>query len=451
MLDQLAEALKSSRADFTDIRCERAWTTTAAARGRRVEGIAAMRDAGGVIRCLVHGRGWSSVSFTGFDHLGEMVTRAWEAALAVQADPPPRLAPVSPRELTLVHAIPHDPRAVPLRERRTVLDALATEVFGVDRRIADLQLSLRDEVVERWYVSSEGTKIHDIRSEGSLALVAVAAESGLTGRAVDSIALRGGWDTLLGREGWVRNVAHRAVAQLGATRPRPGELPVILDPRAAGVMIHAALAHRVEGDGPAPLRLGAEIGSPLLTVGDDASASPLRGTSSIDDEGTPAQPTLLVQSGVVVARLHTRQSAGRTGEAPTGSARAGSFRHFPSARVTNFYLRRGEGSLDDLLTGVRAGLYVSDARGVTWDGERLTLAVGEGSMIREGRLAEPIRDCLVRGTSAEWLGGLDGVANDFSWNSAASICVRGAAGSVAVTDGAPHARIRKLQVGGVTA
>ncbi|HET7042158.1 MAG TPA: TldD/PmbA family protein [Gemmatimonadales bacterium] len=451
MLDQLLDALRASRADFTDIRCERVWTSTAAARGRRVEGLAAMRDAGGVIRCLVQGRGWSSVSFTGFDHLGEMVTRAWEAALTVQADPPPRLAPVPPRELTLVHPPTHDPRTVPLPERRKVLDALSAEVFGLDRRLTDLQLSLRDEVTERWYVSSEGTKIHDLRSEGSLALVAVAREAGLTGRALDSLAIRGGWDALLGREGWAREVAERAVALLGAVRPRPGEMPVVLDPRATGVMIHAALAHRLEGDGAAPLRLGAEIGSPFLTVGDDASASPLRGTASVDDEGTPAQPTVLVQSGVVVARLHTRQSAGRTGEAPTGNARAGSFRHFPSARVSNFYLRRGEGTLDDLLAGVRTGIYVRDARGATWDGEQLTLTAGEGAMIRDGRLAEPVRDVLLRGTGAEWLGGLDGVAGDFTWNPAASLCVRGAAGPVAVSDGAPHARIRRLQVGGVTA
>src|ERR1043165_9880980 len=136
-------------------------------------------------------------------------------------------------------------------------------------------------------------------------------------------------------------------------------MPVVLDPRATGVMIHAALAHRLERDGASPLRLGAEIGSPLLTVGDDASASPLRGTCTVDDEGTPAQPTLLVQSGVVVARLHTRQSAGPTGEAPPGNPPAGALPALLSARVTNFYLRRGEGTLDDLLTGVRTGLYVS--------------------------------------------------------------------------------------------
>jgi TldD protein len=451
MLDQLTDALKSSRADFTDIRCERVWTTTAAARGRRVEALSAGRDAGGVIRCFVHGRGWSSVSFTGFAHLGEMVTRAWEAALLVRIDPAPKWAPIPPRELEIAHAPINDPRGVPLTERRRVLDELVGEVFGHDRRVTDLQLALRDEVAERWYVSSEGTRIHDLRSEGTLALTALAREEGLTGRAGASVALRGGWDGLVGRDSWARAVAGRAVALLAAGRPRPGEMPVVLDPQSAGVMIHAALAHRLEGDGPSPLRLGAEVGSAHLTVGDDASASPLRGTAMVDDEGTPIQPTLLVQSGVVIARLHTRQSAGWTGEAPTGNARASSFRHLPAARVSNFYLARGSATLDALLTGVRTGLYVTDVRAAAWDGDRLTLNVGEGMMIRDGRLAEPVRDCLVSGTGADWLGGLDGVAADFAWDPSASSCDRGLAGSVPVTDGAPHARIRKLQVGGVTA
>ncbi len=451
MLDQLSEALKSSRADFTDIRCERAWAGTAAARGRRVEGLTHARDAGGVVRCLVQGRGWGSVSFTGLDRLGEMVTRAWELALAVQADPTPRLAAVPARELDLAHAPSHDPRAVPLAERRRLLDALVAELYGMDRRITDLQLAVRDEVVERWYASNEGSRIHDLRSEGTFSLVAVAREEGLTARAVDSLAVRGGWDALQGREGWARSVGARAVALLGAGRPRPGEMPVVLDPGAAGAMVHAALAHRLEGDGRAPLRLGAEVGSPLLTVGDDPSASPLRGTIAYDDEGSPAQPTVLIQSGVVVARLHSRQSAGRTGEAPTGNARAASFRHLPAARVTNFYLGRGEGTRDDLFTGIRTGLYVSDVRGADWDGERLALTVGEGAMIRDGRLAEPVRDCIIRGTGADWLAGIEGVAGDFQWNGAASRCTRGIDGAVPVTDGAGHVRIRRLQVGGVTA
>jgi len=451
MLDQLGEALKTSRADFTDIRCERAWAGTAAARGRRVEGLTHARDAGGVVRCLVHGRGWGSVSFTGFDRLGEMVTRAWELALAVQADPAPRLAPVPARELDLAHPPAQDLRAVPVAERRRLLDGLVAELYGMDRRIVDLQLAVRDEVVERWYASSDGSRIHDLRSEGTFNLVAVAREEGLTARAVDSLAVRGGWDAMQGREALARSVGARAIALLGATRPRPGEMPVVLDPGAAGVMIHAALAHRLDGDSPAPLRLGAEIGSPFLTVGDDASASPLRGTIAYDDEGSPAQPTLLIQSGVVVARLHSRQSAGRTGEAPTGSARAASFRHLPSARVTNFYLARGEGTRDVLFAGVRNGLYVTDVRGANWDGERLVLTVGEAAMIRDGRLAEPVRDCVVRGPGSDWLGGIDAVAEDFQWNGAASSCVRGIDGAVPVTDGAGHVRIRHLQVGGLTA
>lgn len=451
MLDRLAEALKTSRADFTDIRCERAWAGTAAARGRRVEGLTHARDAGGVVRCLVHGKGWGSASFTGFDRLGEMVTRAWELALAVGSDPAPRLAPVPARELDLAHPLITDPRGVPLGERRKLLDTLSGELFALDRRIVDLQLAVRDEVVERWYASSEGSRIHDLRSEGTIHLVAVAREEGLTGRAVDSLALRGGWEAMQGHEGWVRGVGARAVALLGAGRPRPGEMPVLLDPGAAGVVMHAALAHRLEGDGAAPLRLGAEIGSPLLTVGDDASASPLRGTLAYDDEGSPSVPTVLIRSGVVVGRLHSRQSAGRTGEAPTGSSRAASFRHLPAVRVTNFYHARGEGTRDDLLNGIRQGIYLSEVRGAEWDGERLVVNVGEGAMIRDGRLAEPMRDFIVRGTGADWLGGIDGVGGDFQWSRAAAVCTRGVHGAVPVTDGAPHIRIRRLQVGGVTA
>ncbi|MGH7533061.1 MAG: metallopeptidase TldD-related protein, partial [Gemmatimonadales bacterium] len=165
-------------------------------------------------------------------------------------------------------------------------------------------------------------------------------------------------------------------------------------------------------------------------------------------EGSPTQSTTMVQHGVVVARLHGRESAARSGEAPTGNARAHSFRHAPRPRMTDLFLATGQGTLADLLSGITVGVYAPDARGVDFDGGRIRMAAEDARMIRGGEIAEPVEDVVVRGAATDLLHGVDGVAEDFAWSRAASACTNGCDGLVNVGDGAPHVRIRAARVDG---
>ena len=98
MKNRLADALKSSRADYTEIRLERSWISTVAFRGARLEGANASIDAGGFVRCLNRGHGWGVASFTSIERLPAMVARAHELSLAVRLDDPITLAPVPVRQ-----------------------------------------------------------------------------------------------------------------------------------------------------------------------------------------------------------------------------------------------------------------------------------------------------------------------------------------------------------------
>ncbi|MGH7731733.1 MAG: PmbA/TldA family metallopeptidase, partial [Candidatus Eiseniibacteriota bacterium] len=57
MKDRLTAALKSSRADYTEIRVERTWSSAVAFRGRRLESATASEDQGGFVRVLNRGCG----------------------------------------------------------------------------------------------------------------------------------------------------------------------------------------------------------------------------------------------------------------------------------------------------------------------------------------------------------------------------------------------------------
>ncbi len=448
MQNLLTDALRSSRADHTEIRLERNWATAIAFRGSRLEGAATGLELGGIVRCLNRGRGWGIASFTGLEALRPMVARAHELSLAVHVDQPVRLADIPIRTAEHVADTDGDVRGVPLAEKRQLLERLNQEMLATDRRIVDSHASYEDRVSERWIATSEGLMVYDLRPEVRLAAGAVAREESFLERAFESWAIRGGWRSVQETDQLFRTAARRAISLLSAPRMKAGVIPVILDPRAVGALIHQTIGHLAAADGSDYLRMGQRVGSDLLTVGDDGSASSLTGSLAFDDEGAPTQNTLLVQHGVLVGKLHTRETAGRAGTRPTGNARAGSFRRVPTARLTNTYVASGRGTLEDLIRGIRYGVYVSDAMAGESHFGRFSLTTGWGQLIRDGHLAEMVKPVVITGDIVETLSRVDAVAGDFRWNHLASCCSRGEGGRLPVSEGAPHLRIDGVSVGG---
>jgi TldD protein len=457
MKDRLADALRASRADYTEIRLERTWATAIAFRGSRLEGATTAVEVGGMIRCLNRGKGWGVASFTGAERLEAMVAQAHELSLAVPLDTPIRLADIPIRQADHVADLDGDVRDIDLGEKRALLERLNQEMLATDRRITDTLATYDDRVTERWVANSDGLLVYDIRPEVRLAAGAVAREESFLERAFESWSARGGWRSVQDVDHLFRQAARRALTLLGAPRVRAGTYPVVLDPRLAAALVHQTLGHLSEADalGRHPdadelMRPGRRVGSDLLTVGDDGSASSLTGSFAFDDEGAPTQNTLLVQHGVLVGRLHTRETAARTGVRPTGSARASSFRSVPEARLSNTYLANGRGTLEDLLRGISFGIYCCDAMNGDTHLGRFGITAGWGQLIRDGHLAETVKPMVLAGDLAETLQRIDAVAGDFRWSHLASGCARPESGRISVAEGAPHIRIDGVSIGGET-
>ncbi len=455
MLERLLDAIRSSRADYADIRLERSTITSVAWRGRRLEGASTGTDVGGTVRCLNQGHGWGIASFNRLDDLEARLARAHELSLAVRPAQPVALAQSPVREGHVRPALSEDPREVPLLEKRRYLEHLNAEMLRFDRRIVDTQAAYRDEVTECWFVNSDGTALHELRPDVTLSALAVARDGGVMERAVESLGARGGWTRVRDQEELFRTAARRAVSLLDAKPVRSANYPVVLDPRLAGVVAHETIGHLCEADtqleDPVAAELaapGRKIGSESLTIGDDGSVVGLRGTLPFDDEGTPPSNTLLVQHGVVVGRLHSRETAARFGERPTGNARALSFRHVPLVRLTNTYIANGSGTFADLIRDVKLGVYACDAVGSRHRGDSYSFTAGHGYMIRDGALAEPVKGVVLVGFVAELLGAVDRVAGDFRWHESGGGCGKGGQSPLPVAEGAPHLRLRGAEIRG---
>lgn len=405
-------------------------------------------EEGGTVRCVAEGGAPATVRFATPEGAPHAVRRAAELARSLRRDEgTPRIPmPVRRLDRTLVDVASWNPG---VDRVRAFVAELTDMLRGLDRRIVHARVRQSIHLTERWVVTTDGVELHDMSPTHDLVVGAIAEESGTVERAIQSY---GNGVPLDGEVGvrMTRATAESAIALLQATPLAPGRYPVILAPAAAALLAHRALGHALGGaPGIAPLPPGTRLGAETLTVGDDGTVPGLRGTLTVDDEGTPGQNTTLVRNGVVVGAIHSRESAAASawgGAAPTGNLRAAHPGAPPALRLTNTYIAAGQSSLPDLLGDVPLGVYGIEAVGCRGDDGLAGLRLTAGRLIRNGALAEPIKDIMISTSLRECLGRIEGVAADFQWDSSAGWCHGGGLGLVPVTVGAPHLRMIDLAV-----
>ena len=453
MRDVLGRALAGATG-YVELRLRRRWSTAVVFRKQRLEVATEYQAFGGVARCLVPGHGWGAVAFTDPERAASAVLRAHELSLETRPERPISLAPIPIRQVDHAELLIDDPRLVSLAEKRELLEGLTGELLAADRRLVDSRTSYGDSVIETWLATSEGVWLHELRSEASLGALAVAGEDGAQERALESVAVLGGWGAVAGRSAMFQEVGARAVARLHAVPVKAGRYPVVFDSRATGALVLQTITNLCRSPSRGMERelvaLGSRIGPESLTVGDDPTAAGLRTSLALDDEGTPVNHTHLVQNGVVVAHLHTRETAARAVVGPTGHALAPALRSLPAARPTNSYVAKGEGDPAALMADVPLGIYVADVLGVAVEGHLVTLTPATTRMIRNGGLAEPVKCAPITADLFTLYGRLDRVGGDFAWDPSAAT-LHEAGPLRPITTGAPHTRFVDLDIGALYA
>jgi TldD protein len=224
---------------------------------------------------------------------------------------------------------------------------------------------------------------------------------------------------------------------------------VVCDPKLAGVFIHEAFGHLSEADfvyanpqAQEMMVLGRRFGGDLLHVTDDGTLPGLRGSHRYDDEGVPSRRNELIRGGELVGRLHSRETAARMGEGLTGNARAMSYRHAPIVRMTNTYIEAGTTAFDDMIADIELGVYACEAIGGQTMLENFSFSAGHGYMIRNGRLAEMVKDVVLCGNLFTHLANIGRHRRRPDLQPTGIVAAYGGAERPAVSTGAPHIRIQ---------
>ena len=168
---------------------------------------------------------------------------------------------------------------------------------------------------------------------------------------------------------------------------------------------------------------------------------------SFDDEGTPAQRTVLVERGVLNGYLYDRLSAMKDGCSSTGNGRRESYQTRPIVRMTNTLIAPGDDSPEEIVRHAGNGLFVKKMGGgqVNTVSGDFVFEVTEGYMIRDGAVAEPVRGATLTGNGPAILTRIEKVGNDLGFG--IGTCGKDGQG-VPVSDAQPTLLIAEITVGG---
>ena len=214
----------------------------------------------------------------------------------------------------------------------------------------------------------------------------------------------------------------RATRLFGA-KPVPSQrITIILEPRMAAT-IASLLGSTLTGErvlkGRSPFgdRIGEAIASPMLTLVDDPTDHRSYAADMFDGEGLACRRNQLVVDGVLQGFLYDSASGRRAGRPSTGSAVRG-VSSTPAVGCQALAVAPGAGSFDSLLADIDTGVYLQSMTGLH-SGVNLVsgdISVGiEGLMVRNGQLAEPVREVTIASTLQRMLLDIVAIGDDVEW------------------------------------
>ncbi len=332
------------------------------------------------------------------------------------------------------------------------------KVFAGDKRVTKVNAFLIDTSSYILFFNSEGKLAWDYRPMAVIVGVCIMEDKGRIENSYVTRGFRTGFEFLTNDlvDKLSEEVVRRTTLLFDATKPKAGEMEVILGAGESGILLHEAMGHAFEADFNRKKtsifsdKMGQKIAENFVTIIDDGTLNGNRGAINVDDEGNPTEKTVLVKDGVLSSYLHDRISADYYKVKPTGNGRRQDFRNIPIPRMRSTYMENGPHKKEEIIASVKNGIYVDNFSNgqVNIGAGDFTFFVKFGYLIENGKLTRPIKDINIIGNGPQALADIVMVADDKMLSDAAGTCGKDGQG-VPVTMGMPTVKVKKLTVGGI--
>lgn len=436
---------------YTDVRIETVFQTNITLENFELKQNKVKKDTGAMIR-IFDGRRWYYSSTTNMDNLQEEIDR-----LAGMASPNPgiynhpvveKLEVNQGKELKFVES---DVSWIDNSRKYELLQTYIPVVKEFEQ-IMISKLYYLDKHTVKHIMSSKGT---DVMFDTQFCCIAVRYMFQIDGnpcRGAENI-YHMKYEDLAGKQDKLRATISKDIAYNEAAVPVvPGVYTCVLSPETTGVFAHESFGHKSESDfmiGDETMKrewaIGKQVGAPLLSIIDTGL---LEGSGYVpfDDEGCRAKKNYIINNGILTGRLHSSITAADLEEAPTGNARAMNFEYEPIVRMTTTYIDSGTMTKEELIAGVPCGIYIDSifhGSGMT----TFTIAPQRAYMIRDGKIAEPVKIAVISGNVMRTLGEIDGVSDQVEiYSFALGGCGKMEQYPLPVGFGGPYIRVNGINV-----
>lgn len=395
--------------------------TTARARRGEIETLE-QATAGGVgVRVVVDGK-------QGFASVGSLDPAAIESALddardnAIHGSPDDANGLAEPDGVAPTFSSVIDEELLALDASSKVDRALAVEaaLLAADARVDSATLAeFADSYSEKAIVTTTGIRVTDRATTCSATAEALAIDGAerFEAYAYDSSRRLAGLDY----EEIGRLAGERAAALIGSRKPESRRTTIILEARMAAKLL-GVIGSTLNGEtvlkGRSLFadRVGDTVAAPVFTLADDPT-DPNAMASTYDGEGLASRRTSLIRDGVLQGFLHASWSARKAKTTSTASASRG-YASTPSVSARALSLAAGDLSDEELLASVGDAVYVQSMSGLHSGVNPVSgdFSVGmTGRVVRDGELAEPIREATIASTIQRMLLDVVAVGRDIHW------------------------------------
>ena len=318
----------------------------------------------------------------------------------------------------------------PTLEELTKIGFECDRIMRSKKRIHKSSLSMEHDTFSKYFVNSDGSKITQ-RFEDTIANVtATAHESGLTESVNATEGGRGGLEMILGKNDIMKTaefVAQKASELLDAKTAKEEKTTVVMNPDFVALLSHEILGHPSEADrvlgkemawaGGAwwAGKLGEKIGSQKLNVIDDPTL-PSLGYYKYDDEGVFAKSKSLIENGVLVNHMQSRETASIFNTEPNSGMRATGYGFMPLIRMACTCIQRGDWEPQEMIKEVKNGYLISNMKVPSIDMMRYNWSIScqFAQKIENGELKELLRDVIVMGIAPHFFNSIDACGKDFT-------------------------------------
>lgn len=453
IIEDVLTAALSTGGDFAEIFVEDKLNTGLLLVGGKVESGISGRDYGVGIRIFY---GLNSIyAYTNDSTRENLIKVAKEAAQAVKGSSIHQVLDFTKADINDIHPIKLLPSSIEKSEKVELMKKAYNAAKNYDEVITQVTVRYLDNEQNVLIANSEGLYVEDRRVRTRTAITAVASANGEMQSGFYGPGAHMGFEFYdkINIEDYAREAARIAKTMVFADLCPSGKMPVVIDNEFGGVIFHEACGHGLEaasvakGTSVFAGKLGEMVASEVVTAIDDGTIPNAWGSQNIDDEGTKTKKNILIENGVLKGYMIDKLNARKMGMEPTGSGRRESYKFAPTSRMTNTYIANGTSTKEEIIANTEYGLYAKHMGGgsvnpATGD---FNFAVSEGYIIRNGKIAEPVRGATLIGTGLEVLKQIDMVGNNLDFGQ--GMC-GASSGSIPTNVGQPTIRVKSITVGG---